>query len=104
MSDTFSIKVENGVAGLSLIPILDMSVAEELLMSFRECTTLSKDVTIDSEGVERISTPCVQVMLAASIDVEANGGKFSIKNTSSGFERGMRDLGLSEYLDNWSKN
>ena len=104
MSDTFSITSENNQATLKLIPILDMAVSEDLLMSFRECTSMAKDVILDSETVERMSTPCIQVMLAASIEVAKNGGVFSVKNISPGFERGMRDLGLSEFLENWSKN
>ncbi|WP_135078275.1 STAS domain-containing protein [Terasakiella sp. SH-1] len=104
MSDSFSIKVNDGTSELSLIPILDMAVAEELLLSLRECTSMSKNIVLNIEPVERISTPCVQVMLAAAREVEASGGRFLLKNSSSGFERGMKDLGLSEYLENWSKN
>jgi len=104
MSDTFSIKVIDDVAIIDLIPILDMAIAEELLMSFRECTSMMKNVTLDSDSVERVSTPCIQVMLAAANEVEKNGGKFTVRNISAGFERGMRDLGLKNYLEIWSKN
>jgi len=103
MRDTFSIKVEGDEAILTLIPILDMAIAEELLRSLRECTSMIKNVALDSKGVERLSTPCVQIILSTAAEVKKNGGAFCVRNVSPGFERGMRDLGLTTQLDTWSK-
>jgi len=104
MSETFSIRVEDDKAILHLLPILDMSCADELLASLRNGINKSNNFMLDAVEVERISTPCVQVLLAAAFKVEKNGGAFSIINISSGLERGMRDLGLSECLENWRVN
>jgi hypothetical protein len=43
------------------------------------------------------------VMLATSLALEQNGCCLKIKNVSSDFDRGLVDLGFSEYLGNWSK-
>jgi len=104
MTQTFAIKVENDTVFLRLLPILDMAAAAGLLTSLQSCAAEHSNITLDSEEVERVSTPCVQVILAASFKIIKAGGSFSIMNMSPGFERGMRDLGLSEYIDIWSKN
>lgn len=104
MTEAFEVKVENDQATLTLLPILDMSAAESLLTSLRSCVSAQSHFVLDAAAVERISTPCIQVLLAAAFKIEKNGGRFSIKNVTPTFERGMRDLGLSDYLSNWSEN
>ncbi|GGF50897.1 hypothetical protein GCM10011332_00180 [Terasakiella brassicae] len=104
MNTTFDIKVIENDVVLRLIPILDMAIAEEFLSSLRECASMMKNLILDSQDVERLSTPCIQVMLAAASEMEQQGLTFSVRNISEGFQRGMCDLGLVEYLDNWSKS
>ncbi len=104
MNTTFDIKVVENNVVLRLIPILDMAIAEEFLLSLRECSSMKKNLILDSKDVERLSTPCIQVMLAVATEIESKGLKFSVHNVSEGFQRGMCDLGLVEYLDNWSKS
>jgi len=104
MNTTFDIKVVENDVVLRLIPILDMAIAEEFLLSLRECVSMTKNLILDSKDVERLSTPCIQVMLAAASEMETQGLKFSIRNVSEGFQRGMCDLGLVEYLENWSES
>ncbi|WP_417797870.1 STAS domain-containing protein [Terasakiella pusilla] len=104
MTEAFEIKVENDKAILALLPILDMSAADSLLDALRSCVSSYSHLVLDASVVERISTPCIQVLLAAAFKVEKNGGRFSMKNVSPTFERGMRDLGLSDYLRKWSEN
>ncbi len=104
MSEAFEIKVENDSAILKLLPILDMAAADEFLESLKSCISQNKNLTLDSSNVERVSTPCIQVLLAAAFKVEKAGGQFSILNVTPVFERGMKELGVSDYLNNWSKN
>jgi chemotaxis protein CheX len=104
MKETFNLKIENGTAEVKLVPILDMAVADLLLSCAKECVQKASHVEIDGQDVERLSTPCVQVLLAAAKAMADKGGRFLVKNVSSGFERGMKDLGLEEYLLNWSTN
>ncbi|WP_417821000.1 STAS domain-containing protein [Terasakiella sp.] len=104
MNTTFDIKVVENDIILRLIPILDMAIAEEFLSSLRECASMMKNLILDSQDVERLSTPCIQVMLATASEMEQQGLKFSVRNISEGFQRGICDLGLIEYLDNWSES
>lgn len=104
MAEAFEIKVENEQATVTLLPILDMSAAESLLEALRSCVSGQSHFVLDAAAVERISTPCIQVLMAAAFKIEKNGGRLSIKNITPTFERGMRELGLSDYLKNWSEN
>lgn len=104
MSETFPIKVDNNEAILQLTPVLDMSAADELLMALQNGVAHHQSLTLDAADVDRVSTPCMQVILAASIKIEKAGGVFAISNVSPGFERGIRELGLTDYLNKWSNN
>ncbi len=103
MSDNFIITTNNDNATIALVAILDMAVAEELLNTLRESLALAKNIILNAESVDRISTPCIQIILACAGAVEKKGGRFSLAEASSAFERGMRDLGLLEYYKNWSE-
>ncbi len=104
MSQTFPVKVENDQAIMRLESVLDMAVADAFLGALTKTVVKHNSLVLDAEDVERVSTPCVQVMLAAALKMERTGGHFLIKNISSGFERGMRELGLVEYLEKWSRS
>lgn len=104
MSETFDIKVENDNAHIKLLSILDMSAADDLLESLKVCVGKYQKLILDAGDVERVSTPCIQVLLAAASKMAEAGGHFSVKNVTPNFERGMRELGLSEHLKNWSES
>jgi len=104
MSEAFEIKVENDKAVIKLWPILDMSAADDLLESLKQSIPVHKQLILDAGDVERVSTPCIQVLLSAAAKIEQAGGTFSIENITPNFERSMQELGLSDYLKSWSKN
>lgn len=104
MGDNFQIEAENDKAVIKMTPVLDMSFATDLLKMLKEVVTIHKNLSLDVCDVERVSTPCIQIILAAANKVEQTGGKFSILNVSSGFERGMTELGLTEHLGKWREN
>ena len=103
MGETFTVKVEQDKATVTLLPILDMSASDEFLDVMKACVSAQNSIILDGEDVQRVSTPCVQVMLGAAKTVEDAGGSFTIKNMSSDFERALRELGLAEYIDKWSE-
>lgn len=103
MNDTFSLKVEQNKTTVRLLPVLDMSVSEEFLKVMKDSLSLQVNLVLDGEDVERISTSCVQVMLATATALEKSDGTFTITNMSPDFERALQDLGFSEYIMNWSK-
>lgn len=59
------------------------------------------DVALDAGAVERMSTPCVQVLLAAGRAAEAAQCTFQIINASSCFREAVADLGLEHQFTQW---
>jgi hypothetical protein len=51
--------------------------------------------------VDRLSTPCVQILLSAAQHMEQNGISFVIKSPSDSFVTAFDDLGLFSYLMKW---
>jgi chemotaxis protein CheX len=58
-------------------------------------------VVLDAGAVERMSTPCLQVLLAAGHAAEAAHSKFRIFNASDCFRAAVADLGLQSQFSNW---
>lgn len=59
------------------------------------------DVALDASAVERMSTPCLQVLLAAGRAAEAAHCTFQIVNASSCFREAVADLGLEHQFTQW---
>jgi chemotaxis protein CheX len=58
-------------------------------------------VVLDASVVERMSTPCAQVLLAAGRAAEAADARFQIVNASHVFRAALADLGLQSEFGNW---
>ena len=56
----------NGVPGLLLPPIVDLAYASQLKAVLVEALDLGKGLVVDAGEVQRISTPCLQVLAAAA--------------------------------------
>ncbi|CCD97514.1 STAS domain-containing protein [Bradyrhizobium sp. STM 3809] len=59
------------------------------------------DVLLDASGVERMSTPCVQILLAAGRGAQAASRSFRIVQASELFRTAIADLGLRNEFENW---
>ncbi|MEH6476535.1 MAG: STAS domain-containing protein [Sneathiella sp.] len=92
---------ETSGAMVPLPHILNLSVAEELREKFLQHLPLGTDLELDASQVETITTPCIQVIVAAGISIEDVGNKLTIHNPSTAFSDAFSDLGLTEYFDNW---
>lgn len=86
---------------LNLTPVLDMRVAEPLLDAFRQAADHGGELVIDCSMVERISTPCVQILLAAAKEMESRNVPFSLKAPTDTFVQAFDDLGLFPVLMKW---
>lgn len=60
-------------------------------------------ISIDSSRVQRLTTPCVQVLISAAKTCEGKGVKFILSNPSEVVQKVFNDLGLSGQLSKWSK-
>ena len=79
---------------------LDLTQAERLR---GDLTGLlgSGAVLLDAAAVERMSTPCLQVLLAAGLAAEAASHPIQIVNASDAFRTAVADLGLQSYFTKW---
>jgi anti-anti-sigma regulatory factor len=87
----------DGIAGrlgsFSLPPTLGFAEARALRDSIAAMLGDKAGVDLEASSVERMSTPCAQVLLAAGRSAAAVGG-FRIVNASEAFCTALADLGL----------
>ncbi|WP_417694006.1 STAS domain-containing protein [Roseibium sp.] len=56
---------------------------------------------IDAGRVERCSTSVAQILLAASKEVDDQGGKMNVRNMTPAFLKCFEDLGLAQNVTIW---
>ena len=56
---------------------------------------------LDASAVERMSTPCVQVLLAAARAADLAGSPFQVLDASEVFQAALADLGLQDEFKKW---
>jgi chemotaxis protein CheX len=79
---------------------LDLTAAREL----RErlvAMLAGNGIVLDMSAVDRMSTPCMQVLLAAGRSADAAKVSFQIVDASDAFRAAVADLGLETQFCNW---
>ena len=89
-----------GSAASRLPQILDLTQAQVLRDSLVALISGGTPV-LDASAVERMSTPCAQVLLASGRAAAAAGTPFKILNPSAAFQTAIADLGLQAEFCNW---
>ncbi len=80
--------------------VLDISAAEKLLEKFRELNTDTK-IILDASKVQRITTPCIQIILSAHKTIKNKNGSLEIKNASDACKDAFYDIGLADEFNGW---
>ena len=91
---------ETGDGRYSVPATLDLTAARELrerLVAMLSCN----GIVLDMNAVDRMSTPCVQVLLAAGRSADAAKVSFQIVDASDAFRAAIADLGLETQFCNW---
>ncbi|GLH81196.1 hypothetical protein SSBR45G_61050 [Bradyrhizobium sp. SSBR45G] len=88
------------VVAHALPQMLDLTQATQLREEMIRIVNAGS-VVLDASGVERMSTPCVQILLAAARGARAANKSFKIKQASELFRTAIADLGLRHEFDNW---
>lgn len=88
--DSASATAESAV--LQLPPVLDLAAAEALLQMMRH--VLQEGGSIDGTQVERVSTPCLQVLAAGAAAAHHAGLAFRILTPSLVLLAAIADLDL----------
>lgn len=88
----------------SLPAVLDMQAAIALKDMLGEAMcSRSQQVVFSAASVERIGTPCVQVLVAAARGLAAENRTLSLLQPTDAMRVAFSDLGLSAELDQWSQ-
>ena len=85
-------------APLQLGSSLDLTAAEPLHRELRDRLAQHGTLTIDASEVERVSTPCLQVLAAAVASARALGGSVRFEAPSAVMSNAVRDLDLGRAL------
>lgn len=99
--EPFAITKSDDATQLALVASMDLRTAEPLLHSFHEIMAAGGKVVIDASAVERLSTPCVQILLSAAQHMEQHSIPFVVKSPSDAFVSAFDDLGLFSFLMKW---
>lgn len=92
----FKLDVQDDKVEMDLIPVLDLNVADELCESFLDVLVADKPVIVRAGTVERITTPCIQVLFAMKMAAEHRGIDFSLVEIPELMTRAIMELGFDE--------
>jgi len=91
---------KNGVC-LTLPPVLDLRAAKPLQEGLRKVLAKGSPVLVDAGAVERLSTPCIQLLIAAVAAATREGISLTLLHPSDAFIDAFNDLGLFAVLKQW---
>jgi anti-anti-sigma regulatory factor len=88
-------------AAIALPAKLDVSSAVTLCAELKQAVSSTKNLVLDAANVEKLTTPCVQLLLSAAASLKAKQGTMKIQNLSGDMRAVFVDLGFSEQLNEW---
>ena len=84
----------------TLPAVLDLTEAQNLRDTMAAMLG-NRPLLLDASAVERMSTPCSQVLLAAGRAADRAGLPFRINGASEVFKTALADLGLQSEFKKW---
>lgn len=87
---------------LELAPVLDILTAEPLREILKESVVIGGRLDIDAGRVERMSTPCIQVIIAGTQALAAKGVEFKVVKPTEAFMNAFYELGLFHVVADWN--
>jgi anti-anti-sigma regulatory factor len=87
-----------GAAQVVLPAVLDLTKAAELKQTLVVAMAEHENLTVDAAAVQRITTPCFQILAAAAKDLETQGGGMEFINVPDVFREPADILGLGRVL------
>lgn len=90
---------------LALPPVLDISAAKEFHIQLKDAVSGVGNgrVVFEADKVERITTPGMQLLVAAAKTIQGNKGTVAVANPSDIFCHTLTDLGLTAQLNEWKE-
>lgn len=85
-----------------LDPVMDIVAAGKLKEQLVSMIDEIGKVTIDGNKVERIMTPCIQLLVVADQELMKNQSGIKMINASDEMVNSLTDIGLEENYKKWS--
>jgi anti-anti-sigma regulatory factor len=83
----------------SLPADLGLDAAAALKASLQEEMASGGAIVVQADAVEKITTPCVQILLAACLESARQQRDFRLDNPSDTLRRALGDLGIAHFFD-----
>jgi chemotaxis protein CheX len=77
----------------------DLSIAAPLASMLQQALGLKKRLCLEASHVQRLSTACIQVLIAADFYAQEHECDYILVHPSPAAIAAMTDLGLAEWLD-----
>ena len=89
-------------ASTLLLPAsLNLANAQDWKERLIAALTLTPILNLDGSETTHVTTPGIQILLAAAQSAKSKGGKIVLMNPSSALEAAFDDLGLTHTLQGW---
>ncbi len=98
----FKLTTRKGTSRIDLGPVLDIRAAEPLKDVLRKALSKGKPLAVDAASIERMSTPCIQILIAAATAMKDTDTAFTLMSPSDAFIDSFNELGLFPVLKQWS--
>ncbi|MEM9046567.1 MAG: STAS domain-containing protein, partial [Pseudomonadota bacterium] len=95
-------EVTDDVCRIALPRILDIPAAADLRETVLEVVEPEMTVTIQSDAVEQVTTPGIQMLMAVAAFVERRKARFTVTKPSDELIDGFSELGLFPQLMAWN--
>ncbi|WAJ69942.1 STAS domain-containing protein [Catenovulum adriaticum] len=82
-----------------LMPVANITQAEQILSDFRELMVLGQAIEIDASLVERIDTSVLQLLVSLKKSLSENQLQLTWTATSDDFNRAVIASGVNQYLE-----
>lgn len=99
--EPFELETSDVSVEIGLVSTMDIHVCSALKETFLEALPIGKEVVIDASRVDRMSTPCIQVLLSAAKTMTENDQAFALRQPSEEFVTAFNELGLFPVLMKW---
>lgn len=80
--------------------VMNIAHAEKMSLGVKKYMANSNKRIFDASEVERITTPCLQLLLSIAKLSKEDGVEFQVKSPSDVFSKAVEDLGMSNELNN----
>tara|TARA_R110002096_G_scaffold420735_1_gene625960 strand:- start:567 stop:857 length:291 start_codon:yes stop_codon:yes gene_type:complete len=82
--------------------VMDLITAGKLKAQLVEAADSYGKITIDGEKVDRILSPCIQLLVVADQEISKNNEGLKLINASDEMVEALKDIGLEKEYDKWS--